>query len=81
MEKRKLTNWLIKKKKLSSRSAADVYCRYNRVTAMIKISTNDHLDKSLSKLNKCPEHISLTRTVRSQLRRSVTLVYEFLDSK
>tara|TARA_Y100001934_G_scaffold146905_1_gene176479 strand:+ start:879 stop:1127 length:249 start_codon:yes stop_codon:yes gene_type:complete len=73
--------WLVKKKKFNEKSAKDAYSRFERVTRMIKISTKEGLDKSLAKLNKNPKHMNLTMTVRSQLRRSIKLAYEFLGSK
>ena len=68
-------DWLIKKKMLKNRSAQDVESRLKRVKSLLGIKTIN--ENSLKKLNNNEVFLSLTTSIRSQLRRSVKLYLEF----
>lgn len=67
--------WLQENKNMSNRSARDVVSRLKR--AMLIINTYKVTNNSLESLNSNSEFKNLSMSVKSQLRRSITLYSEF----
>lgn len=67
--------WLQENKNMSNRSARDVISRLKR--AMLIINTYKVTNNSLELLNSNSEFKNLSMSVKSQLRRSITLYSEF----
>lgn len=63
--------WLQENKNMSNRSARDVVSRLKR--AMLIINTYKVTNNSLESLNSNSEFKNLSMSVKSQLRRSITL--------
>lgn len=76
MEYEKFLTWLKSEKGLGERSARDVVSRLKR--AMAIIGGDAITDESLQVLNSDSSFANLTMSVKSQLRRSVSLYSEFL---
>jgi len=71
----KFLDWLQQEKSMNIRSAKDVVSRLKR--AMIIINNTEVTNESLQLLNSKSEFLSLSMSVKSQLRRSITLYSEF----
>lgn len=74
-------SWLIENKQLNPRSASDVLCRIKRVNLLTPISLDMPNHKILYDLSCHHEFINFTTSVKSQLKRSVNLYYEFVSLK
>ena len=75
MEYEKFLVWLKSNKNLGERSARDVVSRLRR--AMAILGKDYFPEDALQELNAKPEFLELTMSVKSQLRRAVTLYSEF----
>lgn len=69
--------WLIDTKGYSERTASDTISRVKRADKMCKISTYQP-DLYLYYLQKNEEYCSLTTSVRSQVKRAVSLYFDFM---
>jgi DNA (cytosine-5)-methyltransferase 1 len=78
--KPEFSNWLKKNKRFTVASANDVVSRLRRVDSICDIEWDKALDSNLFTLSQKNEFKKLTPSVKSQLRRSVKLYYEFSDS-
>lgn len=77
MDTRDFRDWLNRRDTLSGRSVSDVVSRLNRLAGLVdiqKIKARSDLDVALIKSS---DFNDLTRTVRSQLKRSGQLWIEF----
>jgi DNA (cytosine-5)-methyltransferase 1 len=73
----KFKAWLVRHHRFSNRAASDVASRLRRANAILKVDTDNVLADYLYKLSQKQESRSLSISVRSQLRRAVTLYWEF----
>lgn len=73
--------WLISKKSLGISSAGDVASRLKRVNSFCSIENYSTPHKLIYELTLNSEFNGLSVSVRSQLKRSVNLYFEFLQSK
>jgi DNA (cytosine-5)-methyltransferase 1 len=75
-------NWLIANKRFCHASAKDTVSRLKRVGTFCKPNWNAGAAVNLTALGNAEEFGNLTVSVRSQLRRAISLYSEFLqDSK
>lgn len=70
--------WLISTKKMSIRSAKDVISRKGRILRMLGIEEID--GTTLEKLLECNQFIESSMFIKSQLKRTVTLYMEYIDT-
>lgn len=72
-------NWLIRTKKFSPRAARDVLSRYRRAVEFLNVEQikRKDIDEVLYLLSKEKAFSGLSVSVKSQLRRSLRLRYEF----
>lgn len=68
-------DWLINEKKISIRSAKDVLSRCRRICSFLSISEFDA--NTINDLNENKLFIAQSMFVKSQLRRAVSLWYEY----
>lgn len=73
--------WLEKEKKLSSKVAMDYVSRTNRLLGLVEICEADALVDVKYKLDKSNIFFSLSPSVKSQIRRALTLYLEWRDWK
>ena len=77
-----LRNWLIKTKEMTPASAKDVISRINRVRAISPILHKDTLIDINYKLAKNASFEELSGSVKSQIKRAISLYFEFtIESK
>ena len=67
--------WLLNKKKYSSRSTQDVFSRLKRVKNILNIDTID--TKTEEKLQRSKEFLELSCSVKSQMRIAVRTYIEY----
>ncbi len=72
-------NWLIETKLLNPKSARDVLCRIKRVNALTPINLDSPNHKAIYDLSCHSEFTNFTMSVKSQLKRSVNLYYEYIN--
>lgn len=75
MDEEKFLNWLQIDKGISLRSARDVLSRCRRITFITKVKEIDVT--TMDKLLKSKEFNGFTTTVKSQLKRAITLYLEY----
>lgn len=75
MDYQEFLAWLETERKMSKRSAKDVVSRLKRVAGLLGSDTLD--STSVSKLNEVVEFDECSMFIKSQLRRSVTLYFEY----
>ena len=73
------TDWLMKEKGYTSKSARDVLSRLKRVQKLL--NTENLPENCVDKLNMISEFSQLSFSVKSQLRRSVQLYTEYTAQK
>ena len=78
MDSEKLLEWLMNEKKMNKRSAKDVLSRCGRVYRMLGINTFD--SDTIEKLQQNDEFEASSVFIKSQLKRTVTLYLEFMNS-
>ncbi len=78
MDTQKFLAWLADEKHMSKRSAKDVISRYGRICRMLNIDSIDR--NSLDHLRSCEEFLGKSTFIKSQLKRTVVLYLEFMDS-
>ena len=77
VEPQKFESWLMKTKGYSVRTASDTVSRVKRANRMCNINTHQ-ADLYLYYLQRNNEYCSLTTSVRSQIKRAVSLYYDFV---
>ena len=70
--------WLINEKKMSNRSAREVVSRQKRVEKLI--GTGSFNENTLELLAENEQFSQLSVYIKSQLKRAVTLVLEYLET-
>lgn len=75
MDEEKFLNWLQVDKGISLRSARDVLSRCRRITVITKVKEIN--ENTMDKLLKSKEFNGFTTTIKSQLKRAITLYLEF----
>ena len=78
MDSTRLLEWLMTEKKMSIRSAKDVLSRCGRIYRMLDIVAID--DGTMDTLQKNEEFKASSMFIKSQLKRTVTLCLEFMNS-
>ncbi len=78
MDSTRLLEWLMNEKKLSIRSAKDVISRCGRIYRMLDIDSIDSV--TLENLQNNEEFRASSMFIKSQLKRTVTLCLEFMNS-
>lgn len=78
MDSTRLLEWLMTEKKMSIRSAKDVLSRCGRVYRMLGVDTLDN--DTIESLQQNDEFKSSSMFIKSQLKRTVTLCLEFMNS-
>lgn len=78
MDSTRLLEWLMNEKKLSIRSAKDVISRCGRIYRMLDIDSIDNV--TLENLQNNEEFRASSMFIKSQLKRTVTLCLEFMNS-
>ena len=79
MDIEKFVNWLIVDKKLSKRSAKDVYSRLKRI---LKLSNESDITKvKYEELIQSPVFLQQSMFVKSQLKRAFSLYLEYGEKK
>ena len=78
MDSTRLLEWLMTEKKMSIRSAKDVVSRCGRIYRMLDIVAID--DGTMDTLQKNEEFKASSMFIKSQLKRTVTLCLEFMNS-
>jgi site-specific recombinase XerC len=73
----KFSNWLVENTSLTKNVVRDVNSRSNRVRKLIGDIDHEDLAELLTKLESNDVFQSLSRTVKSQLRRALKLYCEF----
>lgn len=74
--------WLVNEKGFTAKSAADIVSRLNRASIFLAKDVEGRSAAELKfLLTQHPEFLSLSTSVRSQLRRSVQLAKEFENWK
>ena len=76
-----LRSWLITEKKMTAVSAKDVLSRINRVLTMTEISTTESPVDVNYRLAKNNTFNEISSSVKSQIKRAVTLYFEFAEHK
>lgn len=79
MIEQSLEQWLMCKKKMSNRSAKDIVSRQKRVVKLINTGSIDEDTMNLLTANE--QFLKMSVYVRSQLKRAVTLVLEYQETK
>ena len=74
-----LRDWLTTTKGMAQSSAKDVLSRVNRVLTMTTITSTDAAIDVTYRLAKHPAYNELSPTVKSQIKRAVSLYFEFSD--
>ncbi len=77
MDNESFKEWLTEEKGLSARVAKDVLSRLNRGKSFIDYDSAMPIDEVLMLLERRPDFISLTRSVKSQIRRALRLHCEY----
>ena len=80
MNTEKFRHWLVQDKHLSSLSAADVLSRVKRVKKILRIEVFNKT-KTLPNLIESDDYKKGSLSIRSQLKRAVTLFIEYTDYK
>lgn len=75
MEYEEFKEWLIEKKQYTDASIKDIVSRLRRAN---NILTFQNEDVYLFKLNQCEEFQKVSISVKSQIRRSVRLYFQYL---
>ena len=70
--------WLESEKGLSKKSAHDVASRFGRVKRILEIE--DDKCVTIEAVESSCEYVNLTMTVKSQLKRSIVLMQEYLSN-
>lgn len=78
MDSTRLLEWLMTEKKMSIRSAKDVLSRCGRIYRMLDIVAID--DGTMDTLQNNEEFKASSMFIKSQLKRTVTLCLEFMNS-
>ena len=78
MDSTRLLEWLMNEKKLSIRSAKDVISRCGRIYRMLDIGAIEEV--TLENLQNNEEFRASSMFIKSQLKRTVTLCLEFMNS-
>ena len=78
MDSTRLLEWLMTEKKMSNRSAKDVLSRCGRIYRMLDIGAID--DDTMDALQNNEEFKASSIFIKSQLKRTVTLCLEFMNS-
>lgn len=68
--------WLQTERNMNIRSARDVVSRIKR--ALIMLNADEINDKSIEKLCKLPAFLECSISVKSQIKRSIALYYEYI---
>lgn len=71
--------WLDRNKSYSHRVIKDIVCRFNRVEKMLPL--DDNHEKYMWELEKILNSDKFSPNVKSQLRKSVKLYFEFLENQ
>lgn len=74
---RSFSEWLKSQTTLTTNVVNDTNSRLNRVKRLIGDVDNDNVDALLNKLENEEAFLSLSRTVKSQLRRALRLYCEY----
>ncbi len=78
MDSTRLLEWLMTEKKMSIRSAKDVISRCGRIYRMLDIGSID--GDTMDTLQNNEEFRASSMFIKSQLKRTVTLCLEFMNS-
>lgn len=78
MDSTRLLEWLMTEKKMSIRSAKDVLSRCCRIYRMLDIGSIDR--DTMEALQNNEEFMASSMFIKSQLKRTVTLCLEFMNS-
>lgn len=78
MEYTEFLEWLKTEKSMNIRSARDVVSRSKRILGLTKQEKID--DESMQKLLDSIEYHDFSSCIKSQLKRSITLYREFINS-
>lgn len=78
MDSTRLLEWLMTEKKMSIRSAKDVISRCGRIYRMLYIGSID--GDTMDTLQNNEEFRASSMFIKSQLKRTVTLCLEFMNS-
>ena len=78
MDSTRLLEWLMNEKKMSIRSAKDVLSRRGRIYRMLDIGSIDR--DTMETLQNNEEFKASSMFIKSQLKRTVTLCLEFMNS-
>lgn len=62
---------------MGNKSARDIISRLRRVNTLMEISDSNSVEESLFLLSQTKSFKALSVSVKSQLRRTVTLYYEY----
>ncbi|MBO4630025.1 MAG: hypothetical protein J5687_08755 [Treponema sp.] len=79
MESEAFISWLVINKKLSKRSAKDVYCRLKRIIKLSNVSNIESV--KFDDFIKSNNFLQQTMFVKSQLKRAFYLYLEYGDKK
>jgi hypothetical protein len=72
--------WISQTHGYTDKTVRDVVSRLNRVRKLVKLTANDSQESILDMLEKNNKFKSCGYSVKSQLRKSVKLHFEFLES-
>ena len=78
MDSTRLLEWLMTEKKMSIRSAKDVVSRCGRIYRILDIGAID--DDTMDALQNNEEFKASSMFIKSQLKRTLTLCLEFMNS-
>ena len=78
MDSTRLLEWLMTEKKMSIRSAKDVISRCGRIYRMLDFGSID--GDTMDTLQNNEEFRASSMFIKSQLKRTVTLCLEFMNS-
>ena len=78
MDSTRLLEWLMTEKKMTIRSAKDVLSRCGRIYRMLDIGSIDR--DTMETLQNNEEFRASSMFIKSQLKRTVTLCLEFMNS-
>ncbi len=76
MDCNEFKKWLVKKNKYTDASIKDIVSRLRRANNILNFQNEDIY---LFRLNQCEEFQKASVTVKSQIRRSVRLYFQYLE--
>lgn len=77
MEEARFLSWLENEIGLTNKSARDVVSRLKRANTLVDVSYYPTPDHAIFELSQHPEFQKISASVKSQMRRSIRLFFDF----